>query len=148
MLSDGVAQWAGLVLSVVDCYESGSCIFSFIAPNSCLHWREAAASQLISTEILAFLLDWSNRFLKTGGKIHPSPKAASNADIKKKRKKKKSYLMDWFWWSYNGFRQGRTDGCNGFLCWLPIESQLHQLSMEHSIHLLEAPYTCSWGNTY
>lgn len=34
----------------------------------------------------------------------------------------KGYLMDWSWWSYNGFRQCQTDGCNRFLCQLPIGS--------------------------
>lgn len=42
----------------------------------------------------------------------------------------KSYLMDWSWWSYNGFRQCQTDGCNGFLCRLAIGS----LSVAPALH--------------
>lgn len=56
----------------------------------------------------------------------------------------KSYLMDWSWWSYNGFHQYQTEGCNGFLCRLAIGS----LSVAPALHgalYTFAPCTCSWG---
>lgn len=49
----------------------------------------------------------------------------------------KSYLMDWFWWSYNGFCQCWTDGCNGFLCRLAIGSLSVALGSPWN-----APYIC------
>lgn len=46
----------------------------------------------------------------------------------------KSYLMDWSWWSYNGFCQCQTDGCNGFLCRLPIGSLSVALALHGVLH--------------
>lgn len=87
----------------------------------------------------------SNRFPKTGGYNHPSPWAASNADIK-------NYLMDWSLWSYNGFQQCQSDGRNGFLCRLPIGSLsapparrgAYRTFARGSLHLLLGDHKLNW----
>lgn len=97
-------------------------------------------------------IDWSicekgrisNRFLKTRGYNHPSPWAASNADIKKKATlwiDLGDHIMD--------FASARLTAVMGFYAGCLSEvCQLHRLSMECSIHLPEAPYTYSWGTIY
>lgn len=47
------------------------------------------------------------------------------------------------------FASARLTAVMGFYAgWLSEVCQLRRLSVERSIHLPEAPYTCSWGTIY